>query len=118
MSGVRPPQQPGNPQAPRSSARNPTQTQPGNAASDPAVTSTTGGQAQRAAVNNRITHESYHPKGYGTSEGLKRARRPYQARNAITGAAILAFAGGVYYYSISKVSRASKSSSGNDVYGR
>ena len=77
MSGIRPPNQPG---------------QPGNTAA-------------RSTVPPRATHETYHPDGYGTSEGLKRARKPFAARNAVTGGAILAFAVGVYYYSISKVSK-------------
>ncbi|KDN37372.1 hypothetical protein K437DRAFT_229229, partial [Tilletiaria anomala UBC 951] len=76
MSGVPPPKQPGNSAGPNFS---------------------------RSTVNARSTHETYHPNGYGVSEGLKRARRPFFARNAITGLAIVGFAGGVYYYSISKV---------------
>jgi len=49
------------------------------------------------------THSTYHPGGYGVSEGLKRARRPFAVRNALTGAAILGFCTTVYFYSISKV---------------
>ncbi|KAL9936346.1 hypothetical protein V8E36_004414 [Tilletia maclaganii] len=60
-------------------------------------------QVQSSSTPPRSTHASYHPDGYGVSEGLKRARRPYFWKNAITGGAILAFATGVYYYSISKV---------------
>ncbi|PWN89270.1 hypothetical protein FA10DRAFT_231820 [Acaromyces ingoldii] len=57
----------------------------------------------RSVVPPRSTHASYHPGGYGVSEGLKRARRPFAVRNAVTGSAIMAFAVGVYWYSISKV---------------
>ncbi|EKD01302.1 hypothetical protein A1Q2_04380 [Trichosporon asahii var. asahii CBS 8904] len=46
-------------------------------------------------VNN-----SYYP---GLSEALKRARRPYQMRNLLTGGAVVAFILGVYAYSISAV---------------
>ncbi|PWN50416.1 hypothetical protein IE53DRAFT_410919 [Violaceomyces palustris] len=61
------------------------------------------GSAARSTVPPRSTHATYHPKGYGVSEGLKRARRPYLVRNLITGTAIMSFAVGVYFYSISKV---------------
>lgn len=37
------------------------------------------------------------------SEGLKRARKPFRARNALTGLGIMAFVGSVYGYSISAV---------------
>lgn len=37
------------------------------------------------------------------SESLKRARKPYQMRNTLTGLAIVAFIGSVYLYSISAV---------------
>ncbi|KAE8224798.1 hypothetical protein CF319_g2375 [Tilletia indica] len=60
-------------------------------------------EAQRSTTPPRSTHESYHPGGYGVSEGLKRARRPYFWKNTLTGGLILGFATGVYYYSISKV---------------
>lgn len=53
----------------------------------------------------RSTHATYHPGGYGVSEGLKRARAPYRIRNAVTGSLILGFVTAVYLYSISKVSR-------------
>lgn len=86
MSNIKPPSQPGNPTSPRPSAQNPSQ--PGVA---------------RSTVPPRSTHETYHPGGYGVSEGLKRARKPFLVRNAATGGAIAAFAVGVYYYSISKV---------------
>lgn len=49
------------------------------------------------------THESYHPGGYGVSQGLQRARRPFFVKNIITGGAIMSFAVGVYWYSIAKV---------------
>lgn len=57
----------------------------------------------RSTVSPRSTHASYHPGGYGVSEGLKRARRPFLVKNALTGGAIMAFCTGVYFYSISKV---------------
>ncbi|KAK0556171.1 hypothetical protein OC844_005928 [Tilletia horrida] len=60
-------------------------------------------QVQRSTTPPRSTHASYHPGGYGVSEGLRRARRPYFWKNAVTGGLILSFATGVYYYSISKV---------------
>lgn len=56
-----------------------------------------------STVPPRSTHASYHPKGYGVSEGLKRARKPYRMRNAVTGVIIMGFAASVYFYSISKV---------------
>lgn len=59
---------------------------------------------QRSVVPPTSTHQSYHPGGYGVSEGLKRARRPFIVRNIVTGGAIAAFAVSVYWYSISKVS--------------
>jgi cytochrome c oxidase assembly factor 3 len=47
---------------------------------------------QRPSVGPpRSTHATYHPDGYGVSEGLKRARRPFLLRNAVTGGAILGF---------------------------
>lgn len=54
------------------------------------------------------THASYHPGGYGVSEGLKRARRPYLVRNIATGSVIAAFATSVYLYSINKVCASGK----------
>ncbi|EPQ30583.1 uncharacterized protein PFL1_02107 [Pseudozyma flocculosa PF-1] len=59
--------------------------------------------ATRSTVPPRSTHATYHPKGYGVSEGLKRARRPYLVKNIVTGSLIMGFAVGVYLYSISKV---------------
>ncbi|KAG7527714.1 hypothetical protein FFLO_06662 [Filobasidium floriforme] len=46
---------------------------------------------------------SYHPDGYKTSAALRRARNPFLYRNAFTGAAVVAFIGGVYFYSIQAV---------------
>ncbi|KAK8844730.1 hypothetical protein IAR55_006580 [Kwoniella newhampshirensis] len=46
---------------------------------------------------------SYHPKGYGMSSSLKRARKPFILTNSLIGGTIFAFAVGVYFYSISAV---------------
>ncbi|PWN29370.1 hypothetical protein BDZ90DRAFT_213194, partial [Jaminaea rosea] len=46
---------------------------------------------------------SYHPGGFGVSEGLKRAREPYRMGNAVMGLGLVAFVGGVYWWSIHKV---------------
>ncbi|SNX87843.1 uncharacterized protein MEPE_06554 [Melanopsichium pennsylvanicum] len=62
-----------------------------------------GSSATRSTVPPRSTHETYHPRGYGISEGLKRARKPYRFRNILTGSLIMGFATSVYFYSISKV---------------
>ncbi|KAI5475922.1 Coiled-coil domain-containing protein 56 [Pseudohyphozyma bogoriensis] len=51
----------------------------------------------------RRAKATYHPKGYGVSEGLARARRPFRTSNAITGGLITAFAFSVYIYSIRAV---------------
>ncbi|KAJ9475914.1 Cytochrome c oxidase assembly factor 3 [Pseudozyma hubeiensis] len=61
------------------------------------------GSATQSTVPPRSTHATYHPDGYGISEGLKRARKPYRVRNLITGSLIMGFATSVYFYSISKV---------------
>lgn len=61
------------------------------------------GSATRSTVPPRSTHATYHPDGYGISEGLKRARKPYRMRNILTGSLIMGFATSVYFYSISKV---------------
>lgn len=59
---------------------------------------------QPAPINRYSARSSYYgASGYSPSEGLKRARRPFRARNAITGLAILGFAASVYGYSISAV---------------
>ncbi|SPO30429.1 uncharacterized protein UTRI_06359 [Ustilago trichophora] len=62
-----------------------------------------GSSATRSTVPPRSTHATYHPGGYGISEGLKRARKPYRFRNILTGSLIMGFATSVYFYSISKV---------------
>ncbi|CEH14295.1 hypothetical protein CBOM_02154 [Ceraceosorus bombacis] len=62
-----------------------------------------GGRITSGYSAPRSTHETYHPGGYGVSEGLRRARRPYAVKNALTGSAIMAFAVGAYYYSIRQV---------------
>ncbi|CDU24279.1 uncharacterized protein SPSC_03350 [Sporisorium scitamineum] len=61
------------------------------------------GSATRSTVPPRSTHATYYPGGYGISEGLKRARKPYRVRNILTGSLIMGFATSVYFYSISKV---------------
>lgn len=61
------------------------------------------GSAARSTVPPRSTHATYHPGGYGVSEGLKRARKPYRVKNLVTGSLIVGFATSVYFYSISKV---------------
>ncbi|SOV09511.1 uncharacterized protein UDID_08569 [Ustilago sp. UG-2017a] len=61
------------------------------------------GSATRSTVPPRSTHATYHPGGYGISEGLKRARKPYRFRNILTGSLIMGFATSVYFYSISRV---------------
>ena len=55
------------------------------------------------SIRDSATRASYHPKGYGVSEGLARARRPFRTRNALTGSVIALFAFSVYTYSISAV---------------
>ncbi|KAK4053859.1 hypothetical protein OIV83_001515 [Microbotryomycetes sp. JL201] len=55
--------------------------------------------------NSRAAKATYHPGGYGVSEGLMRARKPFRTANAITGLAIMGFAVSVYLYSIRAVSQ-------------
>ncbi|GAA5968025.1 hypothetical protein JCM11641_003705 [Rhodosporidiobolus odoratus] len=54
---------------------------------------------------SRAAKATYHPGGYGVSEGLKRARAPFFTRNLITGGLISAFAFSVYFYSIRAVAQ-------------
>ncbi|BGO97625.1 hypothetical protein NBRC10513v2_001619 [Rhodotorula toruloides] len=58
-----------------------------------------------SGLTSRQARATYHPKGYGVSEGLKRARRPFRTRNMITGGLISAFAFSVYMYSIRAVAQ-------------
>ncbi|POY74316.1 hypothetical protein BMF94_2510 [Rhodotorula taiwanensis] len=58
-----------------------------------------------SGVSSRQARATYHPGGYGVSEGLKRARRPFRTRNFITGGLITAFAFSVYMYSIRAVAQ-------------
>lgn len=58
-----------------------------------------------SGMTTRQARATYHPKGYGVSEGLKRARRPFRTRNMITGGLISAFAFSVYMYSIRAVAQ-------------
>ncbi|KEP53051.1 coiled-coil protein [Rhizoctonia solani 123E] len=55
------------------------------------------------SISKATASASYRPNGYGMSPALKKARRPFVIRNAITGTAIAAFAVGVWAYSISAV---------------
>ncbi|GAA5822932.1 hypothetical protein JCM11251_004428 [Rhodosporidiobolus azoricus] len=57
------------------------------------------------STSMRAAKATYHPGGYGVSEGLKRARKPFFTRNLITGSAISAFAIWVYWYSIRAVAQ-------------
>jgi len=52
-----------------------------------------------------IPRSSYYDKNYRQSAALIRARRPYIVKNALTGAAIFAFAIGVYAFTIRAVSQ-------------
>ncbi|GAA6004884.1 uncharacterized protein JCM10292_002545 [Rhodotorula paludigena] len=58
-----------------------------------------------SGLSSRQARATYHPGGYGVSEGLKRARRPFFTRNLITGSLISAFALSVYLYSIRAVAQ-------------
>lgn len=66
-----------------------------------------------ANVVDRAHRATYHPKGYGVSEGLARARKPFRLGNAITGLVITGFAFSVYIYSI----RAVKQDDFSDIVG-
>ncbi|GAA6061839.1 hypothetical protein JCM10212_000756 [Sporobolomyces blumeae] len=57
------------------------------------------------SVSTREAKQSYHPRGYGVSEGLKRARRPFRTRNAVVGLALSGFMFSVYLYSIRAVAQ-------------
>ncbi|GAA5848464.1 hypothetical protein JCM8547_004522 [Rhodosporidiobolus lusitaniae] len=57
------------------------------------------------SVSTRAAKATYHPGGYGVSEGLKRARRPFRTANFITGSLITGFALSVYLYSIRAVAQ-------------
>lgn len=59
-----------------------------------------GGSERRPPI---LSHNTYHPKGYGVSEGLRRAREPYVFRNSLIGMSLLGFVGSVYWWSIQKV---------------
>ncbi|BGP37847.1 hypothetical protein JCM10449v2_001769 [Rhodotorula kratochvilovae] len=58
-----------------------------------------------SGLSGRQARATYHPGGYGVSEGLKRARRPFRTANAVTGALIFGFAASVYLYSIRAVAQ-------------
>ncbi|ORY27347.1 putative mitochondrion protein [Naematelia encephala] len=57
----------------------------------------------RRHLTIRERDRTYRPGGTGMSESLRRARRPYLIRNAITGVVLASFVIGVYAYSISAV---------------
>lgn len=50
---------------------------------------------------------SYRPRGYGMSEGFRRARQPYLVRNLLLIALMSGMVTGVYFYSIIAVSKCS-----------
>ncbi|CAD6575801.1 MAG: hypothetical protein TREMPRED_001496 [Tremellales sp. Tagirdzhanova-0007] len=52
---------------------------------------------------HRAIDRTYHPRGYGMSQSLLRARRPFFFRNALVGTTVALFVAGVYTYSISAV---------------
>jgi cytochrome c oxidase assembly factor 3 len=55
------------------------------------------------STSDRLARATYHPHGYGVSEGLARARRPFRTANVLTGGVIAGFAFSVYIYSIRAV---------------
>ena len=57
------------------------------------------------SISTREAKQTYHPGGYGTSEGLKRARLPFRTRNAIVGLTLSGFMFSVYLYSIRAVAQ-------------
>ncbi|WVQ94197.1 hypothetical protein IAU59_001275 [Kwoniella sp. CBS 9459] len=57
----------------------------------------------QSAVTAKVVDRSYHPKGYGMSPSLTRARKPFILTNVLIGGTLFAFAVGVYVYSISAV---------------
>jgi len=61
-------------------------------------------QHQKKPQRGLSAHSSYHPGGYGVSEGLKRARRPFVVRNILVGGTLTVTAINLYLYSIYKVS--------------
>lgn len=70
----------------------------------PNVAPRTASNPQPLPVNRYSARSSYYgASGFQPSPGLERARRPFRAKNALTGLAILAFVGSVYGYSISAV---------------
>ncbi|KAH9938118.1 uncharacterized protein B0H18DRAFT_1112305 [Fomitopsis serialis] len=54
-------------------------------------------------VDRSEAYKSYRPVNNLMSPGLKRAREPFRVRNAVVGTALVAFATGVWAYSISAV---------------
>ncbi|KAK4701595.1 hypothetical protein P7C70_g4634, partial [Phenoliferia sp. Uapishka_3] len=60
-------------------------------------------RSESVAALTRKAQSTYHPKGYGVSAGLARARAPFRTKNTITAGVIGTFIFSVYYYSISAV---------------
>ncbi|CAG7848675.1 SubName: Full=Uncharacterized protein {ECO:0000313/EMBL:CCA75201.1} [Serendipita indica DSM 11827] len=54
-------------------------------------------------VDRQKAADSYRPKGYGMSPGLRRARRPFLVSNIVTGSLIALFVTGIWAYSIRAV---------------
>lgn len=54
-------------------------------------------------VSRKDAAASYRPYNQLMSPGLQRAREPFRVRNAVTGTLLLAFAAGVWAYSVSAV---------------
>ncbi|KAK9894146.1 hypothetical protein P389DRAFT_155229 [Cystobasidium minutum MCA 4210] len=70
----------------------------------PYVQPSTPSNPQPNPINRYSARASYFgPSGFQPSVGLERARRPFRTKNALTGLAIMAFAGSVYAYSINAV---------------
>lgn len=56
------------------------------------------------SASDRAARATYHgASGYGVSPGLARARLPFRAKNALTGAGVAGFIFFVYFYSIRAV---------------
>jgi len=70
----------------------------------PNIAPATSSNPQPLPVNRYSARSSYYgASGFHPSPGLERARKPFRAKNALTGLAILGFVGAVYGYSISAV---------------
>lgn len=60
-----------------------------------------------AAMSGILKRSSYYQSDYTQSAALIRARRPYLIRNAITGLCIMAFAAGVFTFTLRAVGQES-----------